>query len=305
MRPAHLLAARGQRLAQPGHQRHGGGLQVVARATNPGSAAGACRAQRGHQGRVQLRRLRGTGAPGENRPPSEAARPPEPARPPDAARPSEAARPLDAACPPGRGLPGPEPGRTPRTPRGWTAARPRTRAPTGTSRRPGRGDPVAAAQAHGRPAEQREPGVAAHPGGHLGQFLGGSARRPTARCRRPAPRPRRRCRPPPGRDRDPLPDLDGQAGRVPDPGPTASTNAATARAARLSEAERHAAGALPGDHHAVGVRDGKGGLIEQRQGMERGHQVVVAIRTGRAHRELEIHLRGHPRGHSGHDSPRS
>ena len=28
-----------------------------------------------------------------------------------------------------------------------------------------------------------------------------------------------------------------------------------------------------------------------------------AIRTGRAHRELEIHLRGHPRSHSGHDSP--
>ena len=43
-------------------------------------------------------------------------------------------------------------------------------------------------------------------------------------------------------------------------------------------------------------------LVVQRDGMEHGHQVVVAVGPRRTHRELEVEFGGHPRGHTGHDA---
>ena len=58
--------------------------------------------------------------------------------------------------------------------------------------------------------------------------------------------------------------------------------------------ERHRLLALAGDLDREPVRLTHRDLVEQRDGVEHGDEVVVAVRSQRADRELQVDLRGHP-----------
>ena len=97
----------------------------------------------------------------------------------------------------------------------------------------GRGDLVAAAQADGGAAEQGEPDVAANPGGHLSQFLLAEAGAPQLVAGHQSPGRVRAAAGQAGGDRIRFLISMARPGASLTPGPTASTSAATARAARL------------------------------------------------------------------------
>src|SRR5207302_271009 len=59
--------------------------------------------------------------------------------------------------------------------------------------------------------------------------------------------------------------------------------------------------ALAADRDPVTPGGLSGDLVEQRDGMEDRHQVVVAVSSRRTHRELEVEFGGYPHSNTGHD----
>src|SRR5690242_10529629 len=156
---------------------------------------------------------------------------------------------------------------------------------------------LAPAAAYRGPAEQREGHVAAHPRGDLGQLrraetggpelVAGDQRR--GRVAAAAGQP--------GRHRDPFGDRDVHAGSRRHLGPQRGYRAQRQVVPVGGDAVR----ALAADRDPVAPGGLRGDLVEQRDGVEDRHQVVVAISTRRTHRELEVEFGGHPHGHTGHD----
>ncbi len=174
------------------------------------------------------------------------------------------------------------------------------------------GELLAPAAPDGGAAEDGEGHVAADPAGDLAQVLlrqlglpervagderGGGVR---ATARKTA------------RDRYPFADRHGYPARPDHPRPPAHVGRhAVPGRDRLAErphaAQRqvvtvrgHMIGALACHGHAVRLCGHDGHLVEQRDGMEDRHQTVVAVGPQRPHGELEVDLRRHPRGHTGH-----
>src|SRR6185437_15764495 len=100
-----------------------------------------------------------------------------------------------------------------------------------------------------------------------------------------------------GRHRDPFGDRDVHAGSRRQRGPQRRHRAQR----QVVPVGGNPVRALAADRDPVAPGGLRGDLVEQRDGVEDRHQVVVAISTRRTHRELEVEFGGYPHGHTGHD----
>ena len=63
--------------------------------------------------------------------------------------------------------------------------------------------------------------------------------------------------------------------------------------------------AVPGHGHTQRCRRGDGDIVEDRERLEHGHEIVIAVGTQRSDAEVQVDLRGHPHTHGvGHDRQR-
>ena len=162
------------------------------------------------------------------------------------------------------------------------------------------GDLLAPTHADRGPAGQGERDITANTGGQFGQFRLAQARAPQLVTgdqgggRVGAAAGQAGC------DRNALADADGQPGHL-----------AAGRAAHLRDGPggedrqvavvgRDLAGSFAGDRHAVPGRRADRHLVEQGDRVEHCHQVVVAVCPDRANGQLQVHLRRHAHGNSGH-----
>ena len=102
-----------------------------------------------------------------------------------------------------------------------------------------------------------------------------------------------------GCHRDPLGDLDRQAGGVLRTGLHCPGQRPCGSSGKVAAIRRHAVDPFTGDGHTVALGRDNSYLVKERDRVVYRRHIVVAVGADRAHGKLEVHLRRDTHGHSG------